>query len=126
MAVTIREAVGGLIATRFALFGLELRDELDRVAVMVGLAIATAFLLIMGLCFLGLAILFGFWAYRILVCTIIAAMFLGFGVLAWIKVRKLMHIASDPFPLTSEEFAQDKQLIEAAFTQPEDAAREAQ
>ncbi|QLG87316.1 phage holin family protein [Chitinibacter bivalviorum] len=114
----MREALGGLIATRFSLFGLELRDELDRVAMMVGLAIAAAFSLVMALSFLSLSILFGFWAYRIWVCAIVAVVFLGIGALTWLKVRQLMNAAADPFPFTSEEFANDRKLIEAAFTTP--------
>jgi uncharacterized membrane protein YqjE len=115
---TIREALGGLIAARFSLFGLELRDELDRVAMMVGLAIAAALCLVMALSFLGLSVLFGFWAYRIWVCAVVAVIFFALGLGAWWQVRRLMHMASHPFPLTSEEFAQDRKLIEAAFTQP--------
>ncbi|QLI82720.1 phage holin family protein [Chitinibacter fontanus] len=121
---TLREAVGGLIAARFALFGLELRDELDRVAVMVGLAMVAAFSLVMALSFFGLTILFGFWAYRIVVCSLVALVFLLLGLAAWWKVKQLMELTADPFPLTSEEFAQDRKLIEAAFTPPESAKEE--
>lgn len=115
----LRDAVGGLIAARFALFGLELRDELDRVALMVGLSMVAAFSLVMALSFVGLTILFGFWAYRLLVCSLVALVFLLLGLAAWWKVKQLMEVAAAPFPLTSQEFAQDRKLIEAAFTLPE-------
>ncbi len=119
MPSTIRNALGGLIATRFSLFGLELRDELDRLAVMIGFAIAAAFLLVMALGFLGLAVLFGFWEFRILISTVFALIFTGLGLFAWWKLNALMTCLSSPFPLTSEEFAQDKKLINAAFAAPQ-------
>lgn len=119
MHSTIRNALGGLIATRFSLFGLELRDELDRLAVMIGFAIAAAFLLVMALGFLGLAVLFGFWEFRILISTVFALIFTGLGLFAWWKLNALMTCLSSPFPLTSEEFAQDKKLINAAFAAPQ-------
>ncbi len=118
MSSTIRNALGGLIATRFSLFGLELRDELDRLAIMTAFAIATAFLLVMALSFLGLAILFGFWEFRILISAVFALVFAGLGAFAWWKLNGLMTCLSSPFPLTSEEFMQDKKLIVAAFSAP--------
>lgn len=118
MSSSIRTALGGLIATRFSLFGLELRDELDRLAVMIAFAIAAAFLLVMALGFLGLSVLFGFWEFRILISSIFALVFAGLGLFAWWKLNALMTCLSAPFPLTSEEFAQDKKLINAAFSAP--------
>ena len=118
MSSTIRNALGGLIAARFSLFGLELRDELDRLAVMIAFAIAAAFLLVMALGFLGLAVLFGFWEFRILISSVFALIFTGLGLFAWWKLNSLMTCLSSPFPLTSEEFAQDKKLINAAFSTP--------
>jgi uncharacterized membrane protein YqjE len=118
MSASIRTALGGLIATRFSLFGLELRDELDRLAVMIAFAIAAAFLLVMALGFLGLAVLFGFWEYRILISSVFALIFTGLALFAWWKLNALMTCLSAPFPLTSEEFAQDKKLINAAFSAP--------
>jgi uncharacterized membrane protein YqjE len=118
MSSGIREALGGLIATRFSLFGLELRDELDRLALMIGFAIAAAFLLIMALGFFGLSILFGFWEYRIIICAVFALFFIALGGFAWWKLNALMTCLSAPFPLTSSEFAQDKKLIHAAFSAP--------
>jgi len=118
MSSSIRSALGGLIAARFSLFGLELRDELDRLAIMAAYAIAAAFLLVMALGFLGLAVLFGFWEYRILISSIFAGLFTGLGLFAWWKLNALMTCLSAPFPLTSEEFAQDKKLINAAFATP--------
>ncbi|WP_410498714.1 phage holin family protein [Chitinibacter sp. S2-10] len=115
---TFRAALGGLIATRFALFGLELRDEIDRAALMVGLAIAAALALLLAISFGGLALLFGFWPYRIWVCAGVGLLFLALGLWAWWKMRHFMHLASDPFPLTSEEFAQDRKLLDAAFSAP--------
>lgn len=124
MSSSIRHALGGLIAARFSLFGLELRDELDRVAVMIAFAIATAFLLVMALGFFGLALLFVFWDYRILVSSIFALVFTGFGVFAWWKLNALMTCLAAPFPLTSEEFSQDKKLIDAAFSVPRESGAE--
>lgn len=119
MSSTIRNALGGLIATRFSLFGLELRDELDRLALMIAFAIAAAFLLVMALGFFGLSILFGFWEYRILISALFTLLFAGLGAFAWWKLNALMTCLSSPFPLTSEEFAQDKKLIDAAFSAPQ-------
>ena len=118
MGSGIREVLGGLIATRFSLFGLELRDELDRLALMIGFAIAAAFLLIMALGFFGLSILFGFWEYRIVICGVFTLFFIVLGGFAWWKLNALMTCLSSPFPLTSEEFTQDKKLIHAAFSVP--------
>lgn len=118
MSSSIRSALGGLISARFSLFGLELRDELDRLAVMIAFAIAAAFLLVMALGFLGLAVLFGFWEFRILISSVFALIFTGLGLFAWWKLNALMTCLSSPFPLTSEEFAQDKKLINAAFSTP--------
>lgn len=118
MSSSIRSALGGLIATRFSLFGLELRDELDRLAVMIAFAIAAAFLLVMALGFLGLALLFGFWELRVLISSAFALVFTGLGLFAWWKLNGLMTCLSSPFPLTSEEFIQDKKLINAAFATP--------
>jgi uncharacterized membrane protein YqjE len=115
---TVRTALGGLMAARFSLFGLELRDELDRVAMMVAMAVAAALLLVMALGFLGLSVLLGFWDYRVEICSVMALVFIALGALAWWKMHALMTCAMSPFPLTSEEFAQDKKLIEAAFASP--------
>ncbi|WP_288842097.1 phage holin family protein [uncultured Deefgea sp.] len=112
---TWRDTVGGLVAARFSLFGLELRDEFDRLAQMIGFAIAAAFLLIMALTFTGLGLLFGFWEYRVFICAAFGGLFLLCGLLAYKQLRQLMHDLITPFPLTSEEFAQDKKLIDAAF-----------
>ncbi|WP_348945131.1 phage holin family protein [Chitinibacter sp. FCG-7] len=115
LAHSLREAVGGLIAARFALIGLELRDEVDRAALLAGLAITVAFAVLMAMSFLSLSLLFGFWAYRIWVCLLVALMFALVGWLAWRKARQLLEMASDPFALTAAEFAQDKQLLELAL-----------
>ncbi|WP_047392112.1 phage holin family protein [Chitinibacter sp. ZOR0017] len=114
----IREALAGLLSTRLSLLGLELRDELDRVALMVGLAIAAALALLLGLCFFGLLLLFGFWSYRIVISAIFAVLFLGLGLVAWLWLRRLQAEASQPFPLTTAEFAQDKQLLAQLFNRP--------
>ncbi|WP_027467344.1 phage holin family protein [Deefgea rivuli] len=118
MSSTIRDALGGLIATRFSLFGLEFRDELDRLALMIAFAIGAAFLLVMALGFLGLSVLFGFWEYRIAICALFAVLLAVLGGFAWWKLNALMTCLSSPFPLTSAEFSQDKKLINAAFSAP--------
>ncbi|WP_373975117.1 phage holin family protein [Chitinibacter sp. SCUT-21] len=121
---SIREALGGLIATRVALFGHELRDELDRVAFMIGLAVALACALILMLSFFGLTLLFSFWAYRILICAITTLVFLTIALVAWWKVRQLVQVLKHPFPLTCEEFVQDRQLLKAVLKPNQTATEE--
>lgn len=116
--------MGGLIATRVALFGHELRDELDRVAFMIGLAVALACALILMLSFFGLTLLFSFWAYRILICAITTLVFLTIALVAWWKVRQLVQVLKHPFPLTCEEFVQDRQLLKAVLKPNQTATEE--
>ncbi|HWA39622.1 MAG TPA: phage holin family protein [Burkholderiales bacterium] len=112
---TIRSSVARLLAlgqTRFALFGVELREELARLASALIGGLAVLVLLALGVSFGALAlILYLPPEQRVSAAILVAAAFLGLAALvAWIVVR-LARVKPRPFDATLKELERDYEAI---------------
>lgn len=92
---------------RLELAGLELGEEKDRLlAALIGALVATV-LVFVGLLTLNILIAFLFWEQRVLVFSVLTAVYLGGGVLLGIGVRSRIKSAPRPFAATIEELRKD-------------------
>jgi uncharacterized membrane protein YqjE len=98
--------------TRFALFGVELREELARLASALIGGLAVLVLVALGVAFAGLALLIYLPPeQRVVAAALIAtAFFLIAALVAWLVVR-IARVKLRPFDATLKELEQDYEAI---------------
>lgn len=103
----------GLAGNRLALFGLELREETERLLAHLALLLAIALFAGMGLLFTALALLVLAWQHDVLLAAACGvALFFSFGAVVgggwlWLRVRQ----APPAFAVTRAEFELDRQTL---------------
>lgn len=98
--------------TRFELFGVELREELGRLATALIGGLAVLVLGALGLAFGALALILSLQPEsRVLAASLVAAAFVAGAALLALKVARLANDKPRPFDATLKELARDYEAI---------------
>lgn len=115
MAATLR-ALGAtlleMIGTRAELALVELREEGERRKEMLGLALAGALFLGLGLLLAALFVVALFWdTHRLAAIGAVTLLYLGISAAALTSLRAKVRSSPPPFEATMREFAGDRQSL---------------
>ena len=100
--------LGEIVRVRGALFGLEVREELQRRKQMLVLAVAGAVLLHMALLMLTLLVVAAFWdSHRLLAIGGMAALYAACGGIAVLRLRHQVATSPEPFAASRRELERD-------------------
>lgn len=112
---SVRAAAARLIAmgqTRFELFGLELREELARLATALLGGLAALVFGALGIAFAALALILSLEpGQRLLATGLVAAGFVALAALAAWLVARLARAKPRPFDATLKELARDYEVV---------------
>lgn len=98
--------------TRIELFGVELRAEIDRAALLLPRALLAALFVALGFLLAAVAVIMAFWdSWRLMATALLAAGFLGTGAALWLRLRASIREAPRPFHATLTELEKDEREL---------------
>jgi len=101
-----------LVGTRGELALVELREEGERRKEMLGLALAGALFLGLGLLLAALFVVAVFWdTYRLAAIGVVTLLYLGIAAGAFMRLREKLRSSPPPFEATLRELAADRELL---------------
>jgi uncharacterized membrane protein YqjE len=101
-----------LVGTRGELALVELREEGERRKEMLGLALAGALFLGLGLLLAALFVVAVFWdTYRLAAIGAVTLLYLGIAAAAFMRLREKLRASPPPFEATLRELAADRELL---------------
>lgn len=103
-----------LLRTRLELFKVEAHEELGRIAALFASALLAVVLAVVGLGFAGALITVLLWdSHREATLAVIAFLFLGGAVAAFLNVRRLMRKGTQSFSASLAELRQDAAALKS-------------
>lgn len=106
------DRVLALLQTRGELLSTELEEEVTRLVGVLVWSFAGVFAAIVGLCFVGVAILIAAPAsWRVPVAVVFAAAFLGVALAGWLSIRRIARAKPRPFDASLGEVEKDLQKL---------------
>lgn len=106
------DRVLAVLQTRGELLSTELEEEVTRLVGMLVWSFAGVFAAIVGLCFVGVAILLAAPAgWRVPVAIVFAVAFLGVALAGWLSIRRLARAKPRPFDASLGEVEKDLQRL---------------
>ncbi len=93
---------------RCELFGIELREERNSAAVLLGLVLAIGFTAFMAFLLLNLAVVVIFWDHRIALCLGLCAIYTVAALVLLVRLRQRLRDEPEPFHETIEELKRDQ------------------
>ncbi len=101
-----------LIGTRGELALVELREEGERRKEMLGLALAGALFLGLGLLLAAFFVVVYFWdTHRLAATGAVTLLYLGIAAAAFLRLREKQRTSPPPFEATLRELAADRELL---------------
>jgi uncharacterized membrane protein YqjE len=108
----IGAALGEFVCVRGALFGVELREEIERRKQLLIMAVVAAALLHMAVLLLTFAVAVAFWdTHRVAALFVMAALYLAFGAAAVLRIRFAAASSPPAFAATRDELARDLEQL---------------
>lgn len=106
------DRVLAVLQTRGELLSTELEEEVTRLVGMLVWSFAGVFAAIVGLCFVGVAILLAAPAnWRVPVAIVFAVAFLGVALGGWLSIRRIARAKARPFDASLGEVEKDLQKL---------------
>ncbi len=106
------DRVLAVLQTRGELLSTELEEEVTRLVGVLVWSFAGVFAAIVGLCFVGVAILIAAPAnWRVPVAIIMAVAFLGVALAGWLSIRRIARAKPRPFDASLGEIDKDLQKL---------------
>jgi uncharacterized membrane protein YqjE len=106
------DRVLAVLQTRGELLSTELEEEVTRLVGMLVWSFAGVFAAIVGLCFVGVAILLAAPAnWRVPVAIVFAVAFLGVALAGWLSIRRIARAKPRPFDASLGELDKDLQKL---------------
>lgn len=97
-----------LLRIRLELLAIEVQEEKDRIASLLVWALLAALMAGFGAMFVALFVTVALWdTHRLAALGLAARVFVGLGVLAWLRVRRLVGLGSTTFQASIGELRQD-------------------
>ncbi len=106
------DRVLSVLHTRGDLLSTELEEEITRLVGVLVWSFAGVFAAIVGVAFVGVAILIAAPAQaRVAVAAAMAAVFLGVGVAGWLSIRRIARAKPRPFDASLGELEKDREKL---------------
>jgi uncharacterized membrane protein YqjE len=113
----------GLASTRAELLTVELTEERERLTQRLALVAAGGLMLAFGAMFAGAFVIVMFWdTHRLWAIALVAAAHLGVGAWLLVRARDLGRGAPPPFAASIAELRKDREMIERALGERDEAA----